>query len=49
MLAIEGCIRSDRFFEEERTITARSPEEPISNGLGSIQRADVVLKDLDGI
>jgi hypothetical protein len=49
MLAIEGCIRSDRFFEEERTITARSPEKPIANGHGSIQRVDVILKDLDSI
>jgi hypothetical protein len=47
MLAIKRCIRSDRFFKEERTITTRSPEKPITNGFGFIQCADVVLKDFE--
>jgi hypothetical protein len=49
MLAIKRCIRCDRILEEERTVTTRSPEEPVMNGLGSIQCADVILDDLNSI
>jgi hypothetical protein len=49
ILVVNRCIRNNRFFKEEWTVRASSPEEPIANSLGFSHCADMFPNDSDGV